>query len=102
VPTRYSALLALSVTLARGVGREDAVVSHQVAAAPVVMSSVPRPFTVARDGLSLNAAVACAPHQRERVERLCRYITRRALALERLSRAPNSPKVFVHSPPAAT
>jgi hypothetical protein len=54
-------------------------------AAPAAMSSVPKPFTVAREGFSLNAAVACAPHQRERIERLCRYITRPALALERLS-----------------
>jgi hypothetical protein len=52
-------------------------------AAPVATSSVAKPFTVARDGFSLNAAVACAP--RERIERLCRYITRPALALERLS-----------------
>jgi hypothetical protein len=41
-------------------------------AAPVATSSVPKPFTVARDGFSLNAAVACAPHQRDRIERLCR------------------------------
>ena len=54
-------------------------------AAPVAASAVPKPFTVARDGFSLNAAVACAPHQRERIERLCRYITRPALALDRLS-----------------
>jgi hypothetical protein len=40
---------------------------------------------VARDGFSLNAAVACAPQQRDRIERLCRYITRPALALDRLS-----------------
>jgi hypothetical protein len=54
-------------------------------AAPAATSSVPKPFTVARDGFSLNAAVACAPQQRERIERVCRYITRPALALERLS-----------------
>ena len=54
-------------------------------AAPPATSSVPKPFTVARDGFSLNAAVACAPHQRERIARLCRYITRPALALDRLS-----------------
>ncbi len=54
-------------------------------AAAAATSSVPKPFTVARDGFSLNAAVACAPHQRDRIERLCRYITRPALALERLS-----------------
>ena len=37
-------------------------------AAPAATSSVPKPFTVARDGFSLNAAVACAPHQRERID----------------------------------
>jgi hypothetical protein len=38
-----------------------------------------------RDGFSLNAAVACQAHQRDRLECLCRYITRPALCLERLS-----------------
>ncbi len=50
-------------------------------AAPVATSSVPKPFTVARDGFSLNVAVACAPHQRDRIERLCRDITRPALVI---------------------
>ena len=45
----------------------------------------PKPFTVNRDGFSLNAAVSCLPHQRDRLERLCRYITRPPLALDRLS-----------------
>jgi len=54
-------------------------------AASVATPSAPKPFTVASDGFSLNAAVASAPHQRGRIERLCRYITRPALALERLS-----------------
>lgn len=45
-------------------------------AASVAGSIVPKPFTLARDGFSLNAAVACAPHQCERMERLCRHITR--------------------------
>ncbi len=45
----------------------------------------PKPFTVNRDGFSLNAAVSCQPHQRERLERLCRYITRPPLALDRLT-----------------
>jgi hypothetical protein len=40
-------------------------------AAPAATLSVPKPFTVARDGFSLNAAVSCAPHQRDRIERLC-------------------------------
>ncbi len=45
----------------------------------------PKPFTVNQDRFSLNAAVACQPHQRDRLERLCRYITRPPLALDRLS-----------------
>ena len=54
-------------------------------AAPRSPSTVRKPFTVARDGFSLNAAVAFAAYQREGIERLCRYVTRSALALERLS-----------------
>jgi hypothetical protein len=48
-------------------------------------NSQPKPFTVDRDGFSLNAAVACQPHQRQRLERLCRYVTPPAICLERLS-----------------
>jgi hypothetical protein len=40
---------------------------------------------VVRDGFSLNAVVAFAAHEREGIEGLCRYVTRPALALERLS-----------------
>ncbi len=42
-------------------------------------------LTAARDGFSLNAAVACEAHQREKLERLCRYASRGPIALERLS-----------------
>ncbi len=42
-------------------------------------------ITAARDGFSLNAAVVCEDHQREKLERLCRYVSRAPLALERLS-----------------
>ena len=37
------------------------------------------------DGFSLNAAVSCQPYQRDRLERLCRYVTRPAICLERLT-----------------
>lgn len=47
--------------------------------------STPKPFTANRDGFSLNCAVACQPQQRDRLEKLCRYITRPALCLDRLS-----------------
>ncbi len=58
-------------------------------AAPKPLSTAPKPFTVPRDGFSLNAAVAFAADQREGIERLCRYVpgprAGPALALERLS-----------------
>jgi hypothetical protein len=37
-------------------------------------------------GFSLHAGVRCATHQRKELERLCRYITRPAIANERLER----------------
>jgi hypothetical protein len=44
-----------------------------------------KPLTVNQQGFSLNAAVACPADRRDRLERLCRYVTRPAIALERLS-----------------
>ncbi len=44
-----------------------------------------KPFTAARDGFSMNAAVATQSHQRSKLERLCRYVARPPLAMERLS-----------------
>ena len=40
--------------------------------------STPKPFTANRDGFSLNCTVSCQAHQRDRLERLCLCITRRA------------------------
>ena len=54
----------------------------------------PKPFTVNRDGFSLNAAVSCLPHQRDRLERLCRYVTRPPLALDRLSTEANGCVIY--------
>ena len=42
-------------------------------------------YTADRDGFSLNAAVSCQSYQRERLERLCRYVTRPAICLDRLT-----------------
>ena len=47
--------------------------------------STAKPLTANRDGFSLNCAVCCQAHHGDRLERLCRYITRPALCLERLS-----------------
>ncbi len=44
-----------------------------------------KPLTAARDGFSLNAAVACEAHQREKLERVCRYVATGPITLERLS-----------------
>ena len=44
-----------------------------------------KPSTVARDGFSLNCAVACEAHERAKLERLCRYMARPPIAEERLS-----------------
>ena len=40
-------------------------------------------------GFSLHAGIACKSHQRKKLERLCRYITRPAIADRRLSLANN-------------
>jgi hypothetical protein len=45
-----------------------------------------KPFTAERDGFSLNAAVACRAEERRKLERLCRYVARPPVALQRLSR----------------
>jgi len=42
-------------------------------------------LTAARDGFSLNAALACEDHQRDKLKRLCRYVLPGPIALERLS-----------------
>jgi hypothetical protein len=44
-----------------------------------------KPLTAARAGFSLNAALACKDHERDKLERLCRYVSRGPIALERLS-----------------
>jgi len=35
-----------------------------------------KPLTAARDGFSLNSARVCEDHQRDKLERLCRYVSR--------------------------
>ena len=44
-----------------------------------------KPFTVAPDGFSLNAALGCEAHERGKLERVCRYMARPPIAEERLS-----------------
>jgi len=49
-------------------------------------TQVTKRLTASRDGFSLNAAVACRAGERKKLERLCRYVARPPLALERLGR----------------
>jgi Putative transposase len=44
-----------------------------------------KPFTAARDGFSINAAVGCEAHELSKLERVCRYMARPPIAEERLS-----------------
>jgi len=46
---------------------------------------VSKPFTAARDGFSINAAVGCEARERGKLERVCRYMARPPIAEERLS-----------------
>ena len=47
--------------------------------------ATPKPLTADLQGFSLNAAVACTAVQRNKLERLARYVARPAIALERLT-----------------
>jgi hypothetical protein len=46
-----------------------------------------KPFTAARDGFSLNGAVACEAGERAKLERVCRYMARPPIARRLLSSA---------------
>jgi hypothetical protein len=50
-------------------------------------------------GFSLQAGIACTSHQRKKLERLCRYITRPAIAERRLSLANNGNLVIALKTP---
>ena len=73
-------------------------VSYRFATGPskgkkaLVLRSVPetdhtevKGLVVKESGFSLHAGVECQSHEREKLERLCRYVTRPAIAEERLS-----------------
>jgi hypothetical protein len=49
----------------------------------------PNELVSRQSGFSLHAGVACKSNQRKKLERLCRYITRPAIAEQRLSLASN-------------
>jgi hypothetical protein len=75
-PLRYSDLITASTEPRKG----DNLVSQQA-------------------GFSLHAGIACTSHQRKKLERLCRYITRPAIAERRLSPANNGNVVIALKTP---
>jgi len=56
--------------------------------------SVPDELCCDVDGFSLHAKILVEAHERERLEHLCRYVTRPPLATERLSLAPDGKVVY--------
>jgi len=52
------------------------------------------PGCVSAQGFSLHADTYCGPQQRQKLERLCRYITRPTLSQKRLRRTPAGDVVF--------
>lgn len=57
------------------------------------------PLCASVSGFSLHAAVYCAPWERAKLEKLCRYITRPAVAEERLSLRPSGEVVLILKTP---
>jgi len=55
---------------------------------PTRVADSTQPGCVNAHGFSLPAALRCGAHQRKELERLCRYITRPAIANQRLKRNP--------------
>jgi hypothetical protein len=77
-----AASIRYRITVGQGAGGRSLTLKNPALART---DSTPKPFTAHQNGFSLHSAVACQAHQRDRLERLCRYITRPALCLERLS-----------------
>jgi hypothetical protein len=61
------------------------VVPYWVDDVPEIVASTAVATSAARDGFSLNCAVACEVNERAKLERLCRYMARGPIAQERLS-----------------
>ena len=56
-------------------------------------------LVVKNSGFSLHAGVAMAGTERDKIEKLCRYITRPAVALERLSLSPSGQVIYTLKKP---
>ena len=77
-----------SITYRIAVGAHKGRKAFMLQSLPPLKEAEERPGVAQLSGFSLHAGVAAAAHQRYKLERLARYITRPVLALERLSLTP--------------
>ena len=86
-----SAIVGASITyrLAFGPNAGKKALTLQTVPATHDKTTQPNELVSRQAGFSLHAGVACKSHQRKKLERLCRYITRPAIAEQRLSLANN-------------
>lgn len=77
----HAASIAYRVTIGPRAGRK----ALNLYSVPPLDEAANSPLLAKVAGFSLHAATVCEAHQRGRLERLCRYITRPPLATQRLS-----------------
>jgi ribosomal protein S27E len=78
-------LLASSINYRIAIGPHAGRKALTLYSVPPVEQAPHNPLLAQVTGLSLHAATVCEAHQRSRLERLCRYITRPPVATKRLS-----------------
>jgi hypothetical protein len=78
-------LQAASVSFRIAIGPQAGRKALSLFSVPPAEEAPNNPLLACRAGFSLHAATVCEAHQRSRLERLCRYITRPPIATKRLS-----------------
>ena len=82
--TDFDDLLGHSITYRIALGPHQGRKAFTLQTVPAATDAIDGKLARAA-GFSLHAGVACEAHEREKLERLCRYITRPAVSTERLS-----------------
>ena len=81
----FDALLGHSITYRIALGPQQGRKAFTLQTVPAVAAVDDNSSAAKAAGFSLHAGVASEAHEREKLERLCRYITRPAVSTERLS-----------------
>ena len=82
--TGFDGLLGHSITYRIALGPHQGRKAFTLQTVPTATDAIDGKLARAA-GFSLHAGVACEVHEREKLEHLCRYITRPAVSTERLS-----------------